>query len=206
MARFLKEQFLQLIDFVWELLSDVLSLFLGRVMVVELSVAALVKGEAIAIGAECLSFVGVGVGGVALGVGSFDERKQRSTMSEVGLSQAGEFAEGGEEIDRFDDRVRLCARMVHAGDGDDERRSQGFLEETVFTPDSVFSQVPAMITPENHDGVLVSAGFLEFVEDFSDVVVDVAYAGSIVTTYFVRVGVIFAGVLSVMEVLVEKFA
>ena len=91
------------------------------------------------------------------------------------------------------------------GTGDDEGGSQGFFEEAVLAPDGVFSQVPAVIAPENDDGVLVSASFLQLGEDFSDVMVDVAYAGSVMTTYFVRVGFIFAWVLSVMEILAEEF-
>ena len=89
-------------------------------MVVELGVTVFVKGEAIAVGAEGLSFVGVGVGGVPFGVWLFNLRKQRSAVGEVRLIQASEFAKGWKEINGFDDRVRLCTRMFHAGDGDDE--------------------------------------------------------------------------------------
>ena len=86
-------------------------------MVVELSVTVFVKGEAIAIGAERLSIARVGEGCVAFGVWLFNLRKQRSALGEGGLVQAGEFAQSWKEIDGFDDRVRLCARILHTGDG-----------------------------------------------------------------------------------------
>ena len=101
-------------------MGDILSFFFGRIMVVELGVTVFVKGEAIAFGAERLSFAVVGIGCVAFGVWLFNLRKKRSAVGEVRLIQAGEFAKGWEEIDSFDDRVRLLARVFHTGDGDDE--------------------------------------------------------------------------------------
>ena len=175
-------------------------------MVVEFGITVFVKGEPIAFGAERLSLGVVGEGGVALGRGLFKLRKQRSPVGEARLIQAGKVAQGGKEIDGFDNRVRLLARIFHAGNGDDEGGAEGFFEEAVLAPDGVFSEVPAVIAPEHDDSVFVAAGFLEFGEDFADVMVNVTDAGGVVTTHFVCVGAIFARVLPVVEILGHEFA
>ena len=81
-------------------------------------------------------------------------------MCEAGLVQAGEVAEGGKEVDGFDHRVGFLARFFHVGHRDDEGRTERFFEETVFAPDGVFAEGPAVIAPEHDDGVLVPTGFL----------------------------------------------
>lgn len=175
-------------------------------MIVEFGGAVLVQGEAVAVGAERLRFGVVGEGGVARGIGFLNLREQRSAVGEVRPIQTGEVAEGGEEVDGFDDRGGFLAGISHAGGRDDERRSKGLFEEAVLAPDGLLAEVPAVITPEHDDGVFVCAGFLKLGENFADVVVNVADAGGVVAAHFVRVGGVFARVLSVVMVLAHELA
>lgn len=74
--------------------------------------------------------------------------------------------------------------MFDLGSDNDERGAEGFLEEGVLSPDGVFAEVPAVVAPEDDEGVFGEAEFGELGDDFSDLGIGIGDAGGVVAADF----------------------
>lgn len=98
----------------------------------------------------------------------------------LGFWKACEFGQRWENVNGLDHGMGTFAWVSHARIADDERRSKRFLEEGVFAPDGVFTEVPSVVAPKNDDGILAQIQFVEAIEDTTDLGVSVTHAGSVV--------------------------
>ena len=80
-----------------------------------------------------------------------------------------------EELGGFlDDLVRVESRS-----GEDERNAGAVIPKSIFSSDLFFANVPTMVGPENDDGILIEAGFLDLLHDASDLMINEGGAGEI---------------------------
>ncbi len=74
--------------------------------------------------------------------------------------------------------------MLDLRGDDDKGGTEGFFEESVFSPDGVLAEVPAVVTPENDEGVVGEAELVEACDDFSNLGVGIGDAGGVVAADF----------------------
>ena len=99
-----------------------------------------------------------------LGLWVLQDRDKGLPLQEVGLVQSGQVADGGKNVQGLDHRAGRLAWFRNPFIRYDERGTKGFLEESVLSPDSVFAEVPAMVAPENDDGVVAQLQLVELGE------------------------------------------
>lgn len=162
--------------------GDVEGFFFGGSVVVEFDVAVFVEDEAVLVGADGMGVFPNGDGGVAVCTGLLKLRVEALTLGKWRRGKLGKGAEGGEEVEGVNGGLGGLAGGGEAGVGDDEGRAEGFFKEVVFTPHSVFTKVPAVVSPEDDDRVFVGAGGFELGEDLADGGIYVADAGGVVLT------------------------
>ena len=155
-------------------------------------------------GADGSSFAVIG-NGVAFGFGEgiFELGKEGGSVEVVGFLEAGKVTEGGEEVDGFDNGGADIAGLPDFGCDDDEGRAKGFFEEGMLAPDGVFAEVPAMITPDNDDGVFGKIEVVELFDDASDLGVRISHASGVVLANLEREGGVSVGVFSPAVILHE---
>lgn len=168
-----------------------------RGVVVKFQVSVAVLDEAEGIAANASGFTGVG-DGVAIGHRAriLEDGEEGVAVEEVGLFEVDEVAEGREEVDGFYDGFRTCAGLLDMGGDDDEGGAEGFLEEGVFSPDGVFAEVPAVVAPEDDEGVFGEAEFCEALDDAANLGVGVGDAGGVVAADFSGEFLVLAGILA----------
>lgn len=94
-------------------------------MIVEFEVAVFVGDEAVSCGAECACPVAVGNGCVIGRRTSVLELREEGIAVEVArFFEAGEIAEGGEEVDGLGHGFRNYTGFFDLGGDDDERRTE----------------------------------------------------------------------------------
>ena len=113
------------------------------------------------------------------GGGVFQQRTEGFALEVFWGGERGEVAEGGEEVEEFYDAVGFLSGVLHAWGGDDEGDAGGDFVVGGFSPDAHVAEVPAVIAPEDDDGVFVEAGVLEGLEGEADLGVDVGGAGEV---------------------------
>ena len=106
-------------------------------------------------------------------------RHQALAFNRLGRRQSGQRAERGVNVERLDNRRRRASVARQPGRADDEGHPRADLVIRRFAPDAVFAEVPAVIAPEHHDGVVAEAERVELREDASDLGVDEAHAGRV---------------------------
>ena len=95
-----------------------------------------------------------------------------------GLREFREVDEGRVDVDEFDNAGRGLAVSFCSRSADDERSSSALFEEGALLPDAVvFSEVVAVVAPEDDDGVVGESVFFESIEHASDLGVDEGDAG-----------------------------
>lgn len=173
-------------------------------MVVEFEVAFVVGNEAMGFGADSSSFAVIG-NGVAFGFGEgiLELGEEGDSVEVVGFFEAGKVAEGGEKVDGFDDGGANVAGFLDFGCDDDEGRAKGFFEEGMLAPDGVFTEVPAVITPDNDNGVFGKIEVVELFDDASDLGVCISHASGVVFANLEREGGICVGVFAPAVILHE---
>ncbi len=92
--------------------------------------------------------------------------------------QAGEIEERGEDIDALHER-RGRRAPVHAGCGNDQGDPGRLLVVGVLAPQTVVTEMPTVIAPQDHDRVGGEAGVIEGVEELADLRVHEARGGVI---------------------------
>ena len=88
--------------------------------------------------------------------------------------QAADVGEGGVEVDELGERFCFFSGCLLLGDGDEKGRAHGDFEVGVFVPEAVFAELPAVIAPQDDDGVFVEALSFQGVEHATDLGVHVA--------------------------------
>ena len=104
------------------------------------------------------------------------------TSSEGRNFETCQLANGGKNVERFHNGKGWFACLGNSGIGDDQGRSEGFLEKGMFSPDRMLPEVPTMIAPEDDDRVVAQFPLIEFVEDAADEGVGIGHAPCIVAT------------------------
>ncbi len=125
--------------------------------------------------AEDLGEGGAGPGGF----GIFEEGMEGGAFEGGGWGEAGEVAEGGEEIDEFDDALAGFAALG-GGDlrgGDEEGGAGGFVKEGAFLPEAVLAEVVAVVAPEDDGGGGPELVLVEGVEEEAELGIDEGDAG-----------------------------
>ena len=107
-------------------------------------------------------------GGRALGGGIFQERAEAEAFELLAFGKAAEVDESGIDVEEADGLIPRPAMLTGSGTGDDERDVGGALPESGLVPMLFFTEVPAVIGPENDDGVFGVAAFFEAVEEAAD--------------------------------------
>ena len=155
-------------------------------------------------GADGSSFAVIG-NGVAFGFseGIFELGKERCSLEVVGFLEAGKVTERGEEVDGFDNGGADVAGLLDFRCDDDEGRAKGFFEEGMLAPDGVLAEVPAVITPDNDDGVFGKIEVAELFDDASDLGVRISHASGVVLANLEREGGVSVGVFAPAVVLHE---
>ena len=97
--------------------------------------------------------------------------------------EAGKVADGRKNVEGLDHRLRGFAGSGEAGMNDNERRAQGFLKERVLTPNGVLAQVPAVVTPEDDDGVVAQLQRIEPCEQPANHGISVGHACGVVLAH-----------------------
>ena len=92
-----------------------------------------------------------------------------------GLGQAGEFGECGKEVHGLGELAGGGAGARDAGRDHDEGDAVGLLEIGVLGPDAEVAEVPAMVAPEDDDGVVGEFQFVERGHDAADLHVGVTH-------------------------------
>ena len=122
----------------------------------------------------------LGVGGcLDGGLRVLDHRAQGDAVERVGRGEAAEVGERGIDIDQFDDRFAGASRPWHAGFGNDERHARVGFEVGELADERVFADLIAVVAPEHDDRVAGKIETIEFVEDFSDLRVEITDRGKI---------------------------
>ena len=139
--------------------------------------------EAVALGADRATEIAAGetvVGVIAhAGGGIFQHGHEAGAVDwqrAGGLGQAGEFGERGIEVDGFGELAGGGAGAGDAGRDHDERYAVGLLKIGVLGPDAEVAEVPAVVAPEDDDGVVGEFQFVERGHDAADLHVSVAHA------------------------------
>lgn len=109
---------------------------------------------------------------------------------------AREVAEGGEEVDGFDNFGAGLSGLFDLGRDDDEGGAERFFKEGVLAPDGVFAEVPTVVAPENNDGVFGEAKLVELGHNFADLGIGVGNAGSVVFAHLEGEEGVFVGVFT----------
>ena len=93
-------------------------------------------------------------GAVPGGVGIFEEGMEGGAFEGGGWGEVGEVAEGGEEVDEFDDALAGFAALGlgDLGGGDEEGGAGGFVKEGAFLPEAVLAKVVTVVAPEDDGG------------------------------------------------------
>ena len=112
-----------------------------------------------------------------LGLGVVEDRTEADAFDVLLLGQAAEFREGGVDVDKLSERSTLTAGGLLSGHADQERCAGGQFEVGVLVPEAVFAELPAMVAPQDDDGVIGEAFLLERIENESDLGVHVADSG-----------------------------
>jgi len=110
-------------------------------------------------------------------VGIFEQRHHAVTFEVIGKLQIACFAECGIDIDVFCQGLRAPAGRLHSRHTQDHRHVGVELEICVLTPAAVLAKFPAVIAPEDNDGVVGELQLVKLVEQASDQGVDVGNAG-----------------------------
>src|SRR5688500_13173486 len=71
----------------------------------------------------------------------------------------GQVAQRWEDAHEVDRPIADSARFGHSGSNPDERCAGGFFPQRKFPPMFLLAKMPAVIAPENNDGVLAVGGF-----------------------------------------------
>jgi len=137
--------------------------------------------EAVGGGPDGAGAAFVGDGGVfAFGGGILEEGEEGGAVEKSWFFEAAEVTEGGEEVSGFYDVLRAGAGLGDLWADDDEGGVEGFFKEGVFSPDGVLAEVPAVVSPEDDDGVIGETEVAEFLDDLSDLGISIADAGGVV--------------------------
>ena len=105
----------------------------------------------------------------------FEGRDEAFALQSFGRGDAGEFAEGGIDVDEF--AHGLCLGGVVCRGRNNQRRFGGLFVVGVFAPPAVIAEMPAVVAPQDDDGVVGRAALVERVEQAADLRVGVGDAG-----------------------------
>ena len=79
----------------------------------------------------------------------------------------GQIEKRGVNVEKFD-RLRALGILRDAGTGEDERDMGGRFPEGVLSGDELFTEMPAVVAPEDDDGVVGATAFLKSGEQPTD--------------------------------------
>lgn len=116
---------------------------------------------------------------VPFSIGVVKERTKGLPFEVFGGVEGGEVAEGGEKIEEFHNPFCLLARSLELRGRNDERDARGDLVVGGLSPHSHVPEVPAVVAPEHHNGILIETGFLEGLQNESNLGIDVGGAGQV---------------------------
>ena len=116
--------------------------------------------------------------------------------------EAGEFDQGGVDVDGFDEGGGFGV-LSFAGGGDDEGDAGGLLVVGVFAPEAVVAEVPAVVAPEDDDGVGGEGGGVQGVEDEAELGVHVGGGGIVAVDEAAGGGVVDVAFFGHVAVLAE---
>ena len=86
------------------------------------------------------------------------------------------------EIDRLHQGVAHGGCVSELWGANHQRTVEGSLIWGVLRPNGRFSEMPAMITPNHHDGLVRQANLIKVLKDLPDLTVDITNAGQIGAT------------------------
>ena len=144
--------------------------FLGAVGVADVAVGEVAHGVVAGV-------VG-GDGGAAGGLGVVDLWAKAEAFQSVDGGEAAEVEEGGVEVEEFCG-LGTGPAFGQIGSGDDEGDAGGFLPEGVLSGDALLAEVPAVVGPEDDDGVFFEAVVLEGGGDAADLGIDEGHGGEV---------------------------
>jgi len=107
-----------------------------------------------------------------------EERTQAFALEIRWRLEPAEIGEGGIEVHELD-RARGNADDFCFWQGYDEGDTSGFFKEQLFLPLAVLAKTPAVVAPEENDGVVAELQAIERVEDFADLGIHEADAGEV---------------------------
>ena len=94
------------------------------------------------------------------------------------LFEATEVAQGRVDVQQLS-RFRADLAALDARPGEDQGDPRPIVPEGVFSGDELLADVPAVVRPEHHDGVLVEAIALQGLEDASHLAVNETGGGEV---------------------------
>ncbi len=97
--------------------------------------------------------------------------------------ETGQGGDGGENVDHLDEGAGFGSRVLGGRRSNDERDSGVELEVAGFGPKALLSEVVAVITPKNDQGVLEHVVCLQCGDDLADLSVEVADASEVAVTH-----------------------
>ncbi len=145
-------------------------------------------GKAVAVGAhgvahERFAIVAAGVlaeyGGFPGALRVVQHGFETGAFQMAGQGQAGQIAQGGVDIDEFNQGVGTLAGLFHVGNRQDQRGVGVVFAVAVFAPGVVFAQLPAVIAPDDDDGIPAQVQAVQFIQHLADLRVGIAGGGVI---------------------------
>ena len=149
-------------------------------------ITARILGKAMRVRAD-----GVAIGEASDGLrlprrrGIAEQRHEAAALHVSGHRHTGKLAERGIHVDQLGERLGFLA-AIKAGRTNHERHTHGGLVATVFAPQRVLRKVPAVIAPEDDDGVFREIEPLQLIEHAADLRIGEAHAGVVAAQHLQR--------------------
>ena len=119
-------------------------------------------------------------GGFPLEIRLIEQRLETHAFQMRRKGESGEIGQGGKYVHEFHQSLAVLTGRLHTRRGNHEGAVGVVLHITVFSPFAVFAKLPAVVAPQNDDGVLRQILALQFIQNLADLGVGVA-DGRIVT-------------------------
>ena len=130
--------------------------------------------ESIVGGTEDLAEGGI----IPFGKGIVEERGEGASGEIGGGGKSGEVDDGGVDVDELHDAGARLASSLESRGADDEWSAGALFEHGSFLPDAiVFTEVVAVVAPEDDDGVIGELETVEFIEHTAHLGIDKRDAG-----------------------------
>ena len=122
-----------------------------------------------------------------LGSGIFKGRHKTCTFQMGWPGQAAQFGQGRVQVEQLHRRGRRCATLGQAGRGDDQGNGGVPLVVGGFAPQTVLTQMKAVVGGKHDDGVVLHIKPVKLVKDAADLRVHVGRGGIVAPTQFANV-------------------